>query len=155
MAHSASRTFSVNPDLPQLEVGVIDEVVDTIVSKEGFNNPFNPKDYIYLMLYSIIASTVAGKSYSLNDREFLQLKEANDAGSEQQSVLFVIEFLPIMKYVYRRSWNEILKFAKVQIDWSIEQFDSHMKTYTPGKVRDFCDALIHAKEKRKYRMLKQ
>lgn len=146
VAHSASRKFAVNPDLPGLEVGVIDEVVDTIMSKEGLNSPFNPKDYIYLMVYSIIASTVAGKSYSLNDREFLRLKEANDLATEKQSVLFVVEFLPFMKYVYRKSWSEILKVAKVQIDWCIEQFDSHMKTYTPGNVRDFCDALIHAKE---------
>ena len=146
VAHSAARKFAVNPGLPSLEVSVIDEVVDLILTKEGTDKPFNPKDYVYLMVYSILASTAAGKSYSINDREFLELKEANDLGLELQSELVVIEFLPFMKHVYRKAYSEIKRLSKIQIDWCVNVFEAHMASYQPGEIRDFCDALIHAKK---------
>ena len=78
VSHSAARRLAVNPRLPSIEVGVVDEVVDLILTKEGMDKPFNPKDYIHFMVYSLIASTVAGKSVSINDKEFVELKTAND-----------------------------------------------------------------------------
>ena len=160
MAHTAARKFAVNPGLPNLEVTVIDEVVDLILAKEGLNKAFDPKDYIYLMVYSIIASMAAGKSYSVEDKEFLALKDANAKQLELQSSLLIIEFFPFMRFVYKKQWKELIDSIGVMFSWCRIQMDSHLANYDDrmnqnqsesnsnekdAGVRDFCDALIAAK----------
>ena len=145
VSHSAARRLAVNPRLPSIEVGVVDEVVDLILTKEGMDKPFDLKDYIHFMVYSTIASTVAGKSVSINDKEFLELKNANDRALEMMSELMVIEFMPIMKYVFWKVYRESIKIGKVQSNWCVNVFESHSKTYKSDQIRDFCDELIHAK----------
>lgn len=160
VAHTAARKFAVNPGLPVLEVTVIDEVVDLMLTREGLNKPFDPKDYIYLMVYSILASMAAGKSYSVEDKEFLALKDANDTQLELQTSLIVIEFFPFMRFVYRKEWKALVDSVNVILNWCRDQMDSHLANYDDRMnqnqtesscndndvgVRDFCDALIAAK----------
>lgn len=158
VAHAATRKFAVSPKLPTIEVAVVDEVVDLILSKEGLNKPFNPKDYIYLMVYSIIASMAAGKSYSINDDEFINLKTANDSMLELQPTLVVVEFFPLLRFFpYQNYWKRMIDAANVNLDWCRLQVDQHMSKYQDnnGKtkklksedivINDFIDSLIAAK----------
>ena len=132
VAHSASRKLAVNGSLPLLEVAVVDEVVDSILAKEGINKPFNPKDYIFLMVCSIIASMAGGKSYSINDKEFLDLKYAHDRILQLLPELMVIEFMPIMKHLFWKVHRESIKIAKVQVDWCVGVFDSRFEIVQIG-----------------------
>lgn len=159
VAHSAARKFAISPKLPNLEVAVIDEVVELVLTKQGLNNPFNPKDYIYLMVYSIIASIAAGKSYSINDREFINLKNSNDISLELQSNLAIIELFPFLRFFpYSKDWKKLVDSVNVALDWCCVQIDQHLIEYNQinqgnekeeneGKavINDFCDALISAK----------
>jgi hypothetical protein len=40
---------------------VVNETVDIIKKNEGIGKAFDPKSYIYLMVYNIIASSAFGK----------------------------------------------------------------------------------------------
>lgn len=153
VAHSAARKFAVNPKLPNLEVAVVDEVVDLIFKEEGLNIPFNPKYYIHLMVYTIIASIAAGKSYSITDQEFINLKNSNDKFVELQSNLAIIESFPFLRYFpYSKDWKKLIHSVNVCLDWCRVQIDDHLIKYNQNNqneekevVNDFCDALISAK----------
>ena len=135
--------------LPKLEVGVVDEVVDLILEKEGINHPFNPKDYIYLMVYSTLASIAAGKSYSITDQEFLDLKNATDVADETLSNLLLIESIPILRFVYWRQWQKLINSRTVVNNWIRTQMDEHLTKFDAKnnevEIKDFCDALISAR----------
>lgn len=157
VAHSAARKFAVSEKLPNIEAGVVDEVVNLIIKKEGIGKAFNPKDYIYVMVYSILASLAAGKSLSIEDAEFLALKQANDDTLELQSKLLVIELFPFLRFFgsYKSDWKKLNRAVSVSINWCQKQIDDHLHKYSKmtdaknnnhdAPVSDFCDALIRAK----------
>lgn len=148
VSHSAVRKVALNPSFPGLAVSVVDQVADLIIREEGLNHPFDPRNYVYLMVYSIIAATAAGKSYSINDEEFLKLKSVNHYLNEIISDLVVVEYIPFLKLVppYRQKWLKSNEYARVQLDWCAEQMQTHHDTYQNGRIRDFCDSLIFAKK---------
>ena len=154
MASSAVRKLAISSSLPILEVTVVDEVVDLILMKEGFNSPFNPKEYLYLITYSIMASIAAGKSYSIEDHEFIDLKNASEIGNKHQPYMILFETIPFMKYILYNKYTQIFESANVFLKFSSNQMDRHLKKYyetikknntNENSINDFCEALIHAK----------
>ena len=63
VAHSAARKYAVSENLAYLVNEVVDETVQMIKDKEGINKPFDPTDYLYLMMYGILTSSAFGKRY--------------------------------------------------------------------------------------------
>ncbi len=55
------RKLAVSDKLAYLVDDVVEQTLDSIREKEGLDKPFDPKDYIYLMVYNIIASSAFGK----------------------------------------------------------------------------------------------
>ena len=67
VAHAAVRKYAVDEKLALLVNDVVCETIDTIKKKEGINNPFDPTDYLYLIICRILASTAFGRRLILNN----------------------------------------------------------------------------------------
>ena len=63
VAHAAVRKYAVDEKLALLVNDVVSETIDTIKKREGIDKPFNPVDYIYFTVYSVLASSAFGRRY--------------------------------------------------------------------------------------------
>ena len=61
VAHAAVRKYAVDEKLALLVNDVVGETIEIIKKKEGINKPFDPSDYIYLTVCTVLASTAFGK----------------------------------------------------------------------------------------------
>src|SRR5581483_3669404 len=77
VAHVAVRKYAMSDRLAYLVNEVVDENIAAIKEKEG-DNPFDPSDYLSIMIYQILASIAFGKRYTMDDLELLQFKEQNN-----------------------------------------------------------------------------
>ena len=82
VTHAAVRKFANDEKLAFLVNDVVGETIETIKKEEGINKPFNPVNYIYLTVFNILASSAFGKRYSMNDEEFLKLKNLLENATE-------------------------------------------------------------------------
>lgn len=145
-AHTAVRKFAVSPNLPSLGTVVVDEVIKKIKEREN-GKLFDPEEYLYLMVFSILASISAGKSYSIDDEELVNIKKAWDVDAEIYAEYAMIEFLPFLKYtMYRKQWKKLDRSYKFILNWCKKQLLEHQETFDGNVSRDFCDELIHAKK---------
>jgi hypothetical protein len=62
VAHAATRKYSTSDAFGNLVVDVVDETVATIKTNHD-EKAFDPIEYIYLMIFSIIAGAAYGKRY--------------------------------------------------------------------------------------------
>lgn len=144
-AHSAARKFAVSPMLPNLETTVVDDTVAKMKEREG-GSAFDPDEYIYLMVFSILASIAAGKSYSVDDEELRSIKRAWDVDAEVAAEYAMIEFIPILKdTLYRKQWTKLGQSYQFILNWCKRQLEEHQETFQEDFSRDFCDELLHAK----------
>ena len=63
VAHAAVRKYAVDEKLALLVNDVVGETIDTIKKREGINQPFDPTEYIYFTVYSVLASSAFGRRY--------------------------------------------------------------------------------------------
>ena len=61
VAHAAVRKYAVDEKLALLVNDIVGETIETIKNNEGFNKPFDPVDYIYLTVSSILSSSAFGR----------------------------------------------------------------------------------------------
>ena len=61
VAHAAVRKYAVDEKLAFLVNDIVGETIETIKNKEGINKPFDPVDYIYLTVSSILSSSAFGR----------------------------------------------------------------------------------------------
>ena len=61
VAHAAVRKYAVDEKLALLVNDVVEKTVETVKNKEGINKSFDPTDYIYLTIFSVLASSAFGK----------------------------------------------------------------------------------------------
>jgi len=57
------------------------------------------------------------------------------------------EFIPILKPFYKNIYIQLEDGIKKVIEKMHEKFNDHLKDYNDDIIRDFCDALINAKNK--------
>ena len=60
VAHAAVRKYAVSERLAYLVNEIVDENIAAIKEKEG-DNPFDPSDYLYIMIYQVLSSIAFGK----------------------------------------------------------------------------------------------
>lgn len=58
--HSAVRKYAVSEPLPVLVADVVDEAMMLIKDKHK-SEPFDPREYIHLIVYNILAQSAFGK----------------------------------------------------------------------------------------------
>jgi hypothetical protein len=80
------------------------------------------------------------------DSEYQMLKYLySDFGKEIAPIFQLIEFLPITRFYYRKEVNRIHKTTQDFIDVITNKYRDHCKDYNENLIRDFCDAVIFAK----------
>lgn len=142
VAHSAVRQYAFSHRLPEQISPIVDEVITEIKKESGW---FSLEKYLYLTMFSLLASIAFGRSYSFYDEEFLHLKHLAEKQINMNSRIMLINFLPFMKYVFRKDWMD-LKAVTASLKQLFDQkFKEHEETLDSNVVRDLCDALIIAK----------
>ena len=69
----------------------------------------------------------------------------NKATNENNGEMMVGEFLPPMRFVYRKTYNAIASSQGEFREFMKVKYQQNLKTYKPEVVRHFCDCLIAAK----------
>ena len=82
----------------------------------------------------------------MNDKEYKQLKYVMKDMLRENGIQFIIlQFMPFMRYVFRDAANKQHKVVNEMIDILSNKFTKHYVDYDESVCRDFCDALITAK----------
>src|SRR6185437_15628966 len=80
------------------------------------------------------------------DKEYKQLKYVIKDMLRENGIQFIIlQFMPIMRYVLRDAANKQHRVINEMIDMLSNKFSKHYVDYDESVCRDFCDALITAK----------
>ncbi|CAG2179575.1 unnamed protein product, partial [Oppiella nova] len=146
VGHSAIQKYSGSEKLVLLASDCVDRTMKMVVEKEGLNKPFNPLPYIYQLFFNILSTSAFGRSYDMNDKEYKQLKYVMKDMLRENGIQFIIlQFVPIMRYVFRDAANKQHKVVNEMIDMLSNKFTKHYVDYDESVCRDFCDALITAK----------
>lgn len=145
VAHSAVRKFAVNDRLPLIINNEVKKFLAEIREKNG-DKPFDPDGYLTFLMMSILANSAFGREFTMSDPDFKALSEANKIQVENNNRLFLISFVPQLKYVFREAYRKIHHVIGVQRNFSKREYKQHQATYTEGVIRDFMDAMISAKK---------
>ncbi|CAG2172180.1 unnamed protein product [Oppiella nova] len=146
VAHSAAQKYSTNDKLAYLANDCVKQTVKTILEKEGEGQAFVPRDYIYLMFLNILSISAFGQSYDMEDKEFKQIKYAlKDFGKEAGSRFLLWEFSPLFRLIDRKMSQKQRRLMRELVEMIRNKFKPHYDDYSDAIERDFCDALISAK----------
>ncbi|CAG2177960.1 unnamed protein product [Oppiella nova] len=146
VGHSAVRKLAASEKLSDLVDDVVNETVETMICKEGTDKPFNPKTYIYMSVFNIIASSAFGKRYSFDDKELKFFEESFEYFRANTNPLFLVDRVPILKPFYANIVNKTLQTVKALSSSVKQKYLDRLKVHSKGEIHDFCDALIEAKE---------
>ena len=84
--------------------------------------------------------------YDLEDKEFKRLKYiASDFQKEIVNRSFFWEFIPLFRLIDRKMVRYQESIFQEFIDFLKNKYVNHIKDYNEDITRDFCDALIFAK----------
>ncbi|XP_054158504.1 cytochrome P450 1A1-like, partial [Oppia nitens] len=146
VAHSAVQKYSTNERLVNVAVDCVDKTVKKILEKEGPNKPIDPFNYVYLMYLNILATSCFGQNYNNDDPEFKQIKYVFKDFSESFGPRAMLwEFSAIIRWIDRKTVKKYTKLTKDLIQLLVDKYLAHFNDYDSGIERDFCDALIAAK----------
>ena len=140
VGHSAARKFAVSPQLSPIATNTVDRIIAHVDSE-----PFDSEETLSILTIAILAQAAFGKKYEFDDPDFIKWRKVVDVRRRLNRVLTIILFLPIMKFVFRSQWHEVI--TTLQHQWGyIEKMYKHAESkYTQGKNETFCDAIITAK----------
>ena len=68
-----------------------------------------------------------------------------DFGKEMAHIFQLIQFLPITRFYYRKQIKRFHKTTQHFIDVIANKFRDHYENYNESSIKDFCDAVIFAK----------
>ena len=145
VAHSAVRKYAVSDRLPQVVSDVADEMVRRMKSKEGIGNEIDINNYLTLGVYSILATAAFGKKYNFEDAELVRWIEVSEDHKKDQTKVFLIVFIPGMKYIFREKAARLHENSKYKNQMLVSNYETHLETFDRRVIRDFTDAMICAK----------
>ena len=95
---------------------------------------------------NVICAIVFGSRYDINDPEFQTVIEYNTLLAQGFGNTDAIAFLPWLRYLpiksLRVGLENILKSNSLRDPILKKRLDEHRDTMTPGKIRDFTDAIL-------------
>ncbi|XP_054165666.1 cytochrome P450 1A1-like [Oppia nitens] len=146
VAHLAVRKYSIVDRLPQLIANIVDQTVSLMLNREDINTGFQTFDYIYLLFLNIMAASVFGKIYDIEDQEFRKLNYIfHDFFKENAQRLTFHEFMPVLQYVDREVVRRRKQYIADTRELVQSKYISHYNDFNETDIRDLCDALILAK----------
>lgn len=144
VSHSAVRKFAVSERLPV----IIDSKVKNFlreIKEQDRDEPFSPNDYVSFLMMSLLATSAFGRDFSMSDPDFRLLNEANKLQEENGNKVFLISFIPMLKYIFRKEYELLFYTTGLQRDFALRQYKEHVTNYSDEAIRDFTDAMIFAK----------
>lgn len=144
VSHSAVRKFAVSEKLPL----IMDKKVRTVlreIERQNGEKPFNPAPYTEFLLISLFGTTTYSREFEMSDPDFESLHYAFKVQTETFNVMYLMAFMPIFKYIFRKEFKKVLQISGTQREYATKQYKEHQRTYTEGVIRDFTDAVICAK----------
>jgi len=84
--------------------------------------------------------------FSWDDKEFRFFERSFEFFRENTNAVAITDRVPILKPLYYKTINKV---GKTLLDLSItvrKKYHERLETHEKGVIRDFCDALIEAKE---------
>ena len=146
VSHAAVRKYAVSEKLTFVVADVVDEVVKEMLEKDGVGNPIDMRHYLFLTMYTILATSAFGKKYSFDDPELKEWINAAEIQIRRNLEFILIGFVPILKYVLRGAMKDINETVKFQNDSHRKNYEAHMETFDGENIRDFMDALLLARK---------
>jgi cytochrome P450 len=116
----------------------------------------SPQLHMRHAVYNVLAQFAFGKSYKIDDPEFMQLQQLNDDANRDFAAMMALDALPFAKYFIPllKHWplcnipliKRVMTLAK---DWNAirnDQIAEIRKTHVPDQTRNFTDAIIREQE---------
>ncbi|XP_013418877.1 cytochrome P450 1A1-like [Lingula anatina] len=144
MTLKALRTYLAGDKLETYTRSAFEEVAN-LIEKEA--DPFELDVYIRLLVFNIVCRMAFGKSYTIDDKEFIWLKDKIDeingkllAGPIPSDVIPALKHFPIPSSVMAKQiTKEVGAFLKVNLE-------EHKATLNTGDARDIMDQFLLLKE---------
>ncbi|CAG2113637.1 unnamed protein product [Medioppia subpectinata] len=146
VGHSAVQKYSASDKLVLLAKDCVEQTVKLMVDNEGLNKPFVATNYVYQMFFNILSTSAFGKSYEMNNKEYKQLKYVMKDFIRENSMKFMIlQVLPVARYAFKGMADKQERIMNEMVDMLKNKFVKHYEDFDESSQRDFCDALISAK----------
>ncbi|XP_013392777.1 cytochrome P450 1A1 [Lingula anatina] len=143
MAMKAFRTYIAGDKLEQLAKSSFGEVAMLL---EKQTEPLDLSQYIRLTVYNVICRMTYGKSYKIDDPEFVWLKNKMDEMDKLFTDFLPADLVPFLKYVPIKSTLDAKRILKEMIDFQAVQVKEHKSTLAAGQARDITDQLLLARQ---------
>ncbi|XP_013400664.1 steroid 17-alpha-hydroxylase/17,20 lyase [Lingula anatina] len=145
LALKAIRTYTMGTKLEQLLKSSYSDVA-ALLEKE--KEPFYLGEYIHLMLYNIICRMAFGKSYKIDDPEFLQWRKLLTLLVEDFFQSFLPpDLLPLLEHAPIKRVASFKKCVKELHGIIYKKLKEHKATFNPDATpRDLMDQLLLAQK---------
>ncbi|KAL5005225.1 hypothetical protein ScPMuIL_018681 [Solemya velum] len=121
------------------------DVVSNLLIKE--KEAVDPKKYVDFLIFNIMCGFCYGKSYDIDDPEFLWLMKENDDLNTAFGNGVLEDIVPLLHYFPTQRFRKIKKDVDVLTrKMGYEKFKEHENTFDPDNIRDFTDCLIKARK---------
>ena len=140
VGHSAARKYAVSPRLAHTVTDVVDRVIARFKEQ-----PTDSETCFNLMMIGLLGEAAFGKKYDFDDEEFRKWMTAMEVQQRQNSVMMLVMFLPFMRFILLRQWQEFTWSVKFQNDYVEKMYEIRLANYKEGKDDTFTDAIITAK----------
>lgn len=145
VCQSAIRKFAVNERLPLIVDREVKKVLSEIKNQKECQ-PFDPNKHLTLLMMSLLATCVFGQEFTMSDPDFINLKRTFELENESVTTIFLMVFLPFLKFFFRKDFQNLLTIVKVTRGYVSKQYKEHLDTYSDAVVRDIVDGIILAKK---------
>ncbi|VDI02005.1 Hypothetical predicted protein, partial [Mytilus galloprovincialis] len=107
------------------------------------NGPFDPENYIDLMVFNILHAVCFGKSAELDDPDFVRFMKIDRDFTDIIGKGFVEDMFPIMyKICPTKKYRTVKEIFDEMIAMIERKFREHEDTFDCDNIRDFTDSLI-------------
>lgn len=116
---------------------------------ENVGQPFSPKNLFEWSILVEIWEWLTSKKVQLNDPIVKSLSQFNEIMSKQALLSSMYQLIPFLTYLPTRFNKDIEQALQIKSDLFLKEYRAHLKTYTPGVIRDLTDSFISAYETEK------
>lgn len=142
LAYRAIKSFLSGPSLDDKVTMSVENVLEHM---SKMKEPFDPHNYIDLMLFNVVADICHGTRYELNDPDFTKIVEINERFLKLFGNGLLSDFIPWMSIFERstvRQIDSIFETLKTDAQAIIEQ---HKENFDPNDPKDVMDYLLLTK----------
>lgn len=144
MIHASLRNL-VTGDHTKFEALILEftpQVASALDLTKG--KPFNPKQLICHLVYSILGKICFGESFAFDDPMLLEKMAAGQEFLESVGNGLPIDFFPSLAWIPFKRAEKLRKLCELNFLDIHRAIDCHRKTFVPGKPRDFIDQMLDA-----------